>query len=161
MSEILHGAYRYTVDEKGRLIIPRPFREAIGSPLALLPWHGPSLLAVSPLAAAALPPELAAQRHLVTPHPSSGRVLIPDMLREHAGIHPYEEAVVAAAAGGGIIICVRRLWKPPDVCAHLSRLTTTLRDLEDRIETIERRLRQGCVVSAATRRAVGCPAEGA
>lgn len=102
MSE-LSGVYSYGADAKGRVVVPRPFRIAIGSPCVLTRGDDATVLLTSLRAWKRL------RRHAPDParqwaqetaiDPTTGRVLLPWPLRQALGYRRGEETVWTAAEG--------------------------------------------------------------
>lgn len=109
---MLSGSHIYTMDPKGRVMLPRAFREALGRPFIVTRAPGPYLLVFSrPTweriihrlqtgdgtdgeASVLLRIYLGCACECVT-DASTGRFLVPPPLREHAGLRPGREAVVS------------------------------------------------------------------
>lgn len=101
---MLTGSYVFALDAKGRLVIPAPFREAVGDPVTLT--AGPASSILLPGSAAPLGfPELIYQMPLDR---TSGRVLIPYPLRVWAGLAPGDEVAVCGSGRGVYLLAWKR-----------------------------------------------------
>lgn len=125
---LFSGTFVYTVDPKGRVIMPRRFRERLGVPFILTKGIGGCLLALprerwEPLVDRYGEDSIIFQRFYLAgavecrPSPRSGRFLIPYPLREFAEIVPSQEATVAGI-GQAVEIWNKQRWerasKQPD-----------------------------------------------
>ncbi|MDH7568794.1 MAG: hypothetical protein QHJ73_04330 [Armatimonadota bacterium] len=119
--ECFTGTYVYTVDPKGRVIMPRRFRERLGTPFILTKGVGGCLLALSrerwdPLVERFGNDSIIFQRFYLagavecSPSQRSGRFLIPHPLREFADITPTQEAAVAGV-GPAVEIWNKQAWE--------------------------------------------------
>lgn len=118
---MLSGTFVYTMDPKGRVIMPRRFRERLGVPFILTKGIGGCLLAMSrdkwePLVERYSGESIIFQRFYLAgavecrPSPRSGRFLIPYPLREFAEIKPAQEATVAGI-GQAVEIWNKQRWE--------------------------------------------------
>ncbi len=118
---LLSGTFIYTMDPKGRVIMPRRFRERLGVPFVLTKGIGGCLLAMSrerwqPLVDRYSSESIIFQRFYLAgavecrPSPKSGRFLIPHPLREFAEILPAQEATVAGI-GVAVEIWNKQRWE--------------------------------------------------
>lgn len=118
---MLSGTFVYTMDPKGRVIMPRRFRERLGVPFVLTKGIGGCLLAMSrekwqPLVERYSGESIIFQRFYLAgavecrPSPRSGRFLIPYPLREFAEIKPAQEATVAGI-GQAVEIWNKQRWE--------------------------------------------------
>ena len=119
--QLFAGTFVYTVDPKGRVIMPRRFREQLGTPFVLTKGIGGCLLALprdrwQPLVDRYGDDSIIFQRFYLAgaveckPSPRSGRFLIPYPLREFAEIVPAQEATVAGV-GQAIEIWNKQRWE--------------------------------------------------
>lgn len=124
--ECFTGTFIYTVDPKGRVIMPRRFRERLGTPFILTKGIGGCLLAMprerwQPLVERYGNDSILFQRFYLAgavecrPSPRSGRFLIPHPLREFAEIFPTQEATVAGV-GQAVEIWNKHHWER--ACQH-------------------------------------------
>lgn len=123
---LLSGTFIYTMDPKGRVIMPRRFRDRLGIPFILTKGIGGCLLAMSasrwqPLLERYSGESIIFQRFYLAgavecrPSPQSGRFLIPHPLREFADIIPAQEATVAGI-GHAVEIWSKQRWEK--ACKH-------------------------------------------
>lgn len=109
---MLTGSHIYTVDPKGRVMLPRAFRDGLGQPFIVTRAPGPYLVLFSRSAWEQIiqrlrrgqdeegEPSVLLRTYLgcaseCHTDASTGRFLVPPALREHAGLRPGREAVVS------------------------------------------------------------------
>jgi bifunctional DNA-binding transcriptional regulator/antitoxin component of YhaV-PrlF toxin-antitoxin module len=101
---MLTGTYIYRIDRKGRLVIPGPFRAALGEPVLLTSGPERSLRLLPRQDGRWLDPALVFEQPL---DPTTGRILVPSALREWAGLRTQDEVAVC---GRGLAAAVLR-WE--------------------------------------------------
>lgn len=106
---MLTGIYTYSVDQKGRIVMPSRFLEEIGNPF-VLGGHPAGYLV------AAADPEHLREREGIRGYVEcqirdrTGRFVIPNALREFAGLRQAGEAAVIGV-GDEVEIWNKRLWE--------------------------------------------------
>lgn len=100
---MLTGSYVFALDAKGRLVIPAPFREAVGDPVTLAAGPAASILLPGPAAPVGFA-ELTFTRVLV----ENSRVVIPYPLRVWAGLAPGDEVAVCGSGRGVYLLAWKR-----------------------------------------------------
>lgn len=128
---MLAGTVYYTLDRKGRLVIPDHFRRQLGESFMLTQAPGGALLAMSFyawdcfLARQAGQPErleffLSGAHEVSVQTRCANRILIPPALRQHADLRPHA-AVALAGVGAAVAIADEELWT-----SRLRRIETAL-----------------------------------
>jgi len=136
---MLYGSFTYSMDRKGRVVMPGRFRSVLGSPFVLTRAPGQSLLAVS-----------ASQwRAMVERHANSilftgfylaaavecrldgttGRFLVPHTLRDYCELHPADEVVIVGI-GRAVQIWKRSRWQEASERGEFSTLDRLVEDLD-------------------------------
>ena len=161
------GLYTYLSDRKCRVVVPAPFREMLGAPLVLT-RDAESLLLTARATWDWLerraPARVRAAAVEVRPCATTGRVLVPAVLREPLGLRPFTE--VAWAGQGPVVVGqVRRdaahvpeapLWLRGEEPARLVSVDrgTALLAL-DLLGSVKGRAEEVAVVMAALARGCG------
>jgi transcriptional regulator MraZ len=117
---LLSGTYVYGMDRKGRVVMPAPFRTQIGAPFVLTRAPGQCLLALSKSQWETL---LRKYEHSVLfrgyylaaavecpVDETTGRFLIPHVLREYAELRPMDEVAISGI-GRAIQVARRSRWE--------------------------------------------------
>jgi MraZ protein len=117
---LLSGTYIYGMDRKGRVVMPVPFRSQLGAPFVLTRAPGQCLLALSGPQWKALVERyehstlfrgyyLAAAVECPVDH-TTGRFLVPHVLREYAELRPMDEVAISGI-GRAVQVATRSRWE--------------------------------------------------
>lgn len=121
---MFQGTYAFRIDQKGRLVIPQPFRQEFRSGLVLFKSIDPAI-ALYPASLwnelsrgdAATPFSPSRERRIgmrmfasafTEEMDAQGRVLLPSLLREYAGI---QEEVIVVGAGRYVALWSPERWR--------------------------------------------------
>lgn len=136
---MLYGTFAYSMDRKGRVVMPGRFRSVLGSPFVLTRAPGQSLLAVSASQWRAMV-ERHAKSLLFTGFyltaavecridDTTGRFLIPHSLRNYCELHPADEVVIVGI-GRAVQIWKRSRWQEASERGEFSTLDRLVEDLD-------------------------------
>jgi len=134
---VLSGSYVHSVDGKSRIAMPAKFREALGDWLVLTKGPDGCLWALGRQQWDALLTKasrsVVVQRFFVSaavdcPLAGRGRILIPDVLRQHADIKPGDDVLIIGL-GSRIEIWSRRRWEAVNSQVTSERIRQELPEL--------------------------------